>query len=74
MKQKQPQTSDKNEKNLNQVIKIDEAKIKTHLGEMVRENVEEILNTLLDAEADQFCHAHRYGRTKARKNHPVRFS
>jgi len=36
---------------LNQVIKIDQARIKSHLGEMVRETVEETLNVMLDAEA-----------------------
>ena len=33
-------------KNLNKVIKIDETKIKNHLGEMVRSTVEETLNDL----------------------------
>ena len=36
---------------MNQVIKIDQARIKSHLGEMVRETVEETLNVMLDAEA-----------------------
>ena len=36
--------------NLNKVIKIDEAKIRNHLGEMVRSTVEETLNDMLDAE------------------------
>ena len=41
--------------NLNKVIKIDEEKIHQHLGELVRGTVEETLNKLLDAEADQLC-------------------
>jgi putative transposase len=52
--------------NLNKVIKIDEEKIHQHLGELVRGTVEETLNKLLDAEADQLCNAARYERTEAR--------
>ena len=66
LQQKQQQTSDKNEKDLSGVIKIDQDQIKSHLGEMVRQNVEETLNDLLDAEADRLCHADRYERTEAR--------
>ena len=36
-----------------QVIQIDEARIRDHLGELVRGTVEETLNAMLDAEADQ---------------------
>jgi putative transposase len=53
---------------LGKVIKIDEEKIHQHLGELVRGTVEETLNKLLDAEADQLCHAARYERTEARKD------
>lgn len=51
---------------MNKVIKIDEAQIRNHLGEMVRSTVEETLNDMLDAEADQLCGAGRYERTEAR--------
>lgn len=51
---------------LDKVIKIDETKIKNHLGEMVRGTVEETLNKMLDAEADRLCNAERYERTQAR--------
>jgi putative transposase len=51
-----------------QVIQIDEARIRDHLGEMVRGTVEETLNALLDAEADQLCNAQRYERSKARQD------
>ncbi len=40
-------------KNLSNVKKINEAQIQDHLGEMVRSTVEETLNGMLDAEADQ---------------------
>ena len=58
--------SAKSEKNLSKVIKIDEARIKNHLGEMVRSTVEETLNDMLNAEADRLCNAQRYERTEAR--------
>lgn len=38
-----------------QVIRIAEARITDHLGEMVRGTVEEALNAMLDAEADRLC-------------------
>ncbi|MCO5157149.1 MAG: hypothetical protein M9945_10440 [Aquamicrobium sp.] len=46
---------------MSNVIRIDEARIKDHLGEMVRGTVEEALNAMLDAEADRLCGA---GRTR----------
>ena len=36
-------------------------RIRDHLGEMVRGTVEETLNAMLDAEADQMCGAGRSG-------------
>lgn len=68
MRIKQQQTSEQTDKHLSKVIKIDQARMKSHLGEMVRENVEEALNALLDAEADQLCQARRYERTEGRKD------
>jgi transposase-like protein len=53
---------------MGQVIQIDEARIKDHLGEMVRGTVEETLNAMLDAEADQLCGAGRYERNAGRKD------
>ena len=53
---------------LGKVIKIDEDQIQKHLGELVRGTVEETLNKLLDAEADQLCNAARYERSEARKD------
>jgi putative transposase len=49
---------------MGQVIQIDEARIRDHLGEMVRGTVEEALNAML--EADRLCGASRYERTEAR--------
>ncbi len=69
----QDSTSAPADKNLSHVIKIDEAKIQWHLGEMVRSTVEQTLNGMLDAEADQLCKARRYehteGRTDQRAGH-----
>jgi transposase-like protein len=53
-------------KNLNRVIKIDEARIHSHLDEMVRDTVQETLNKMLDAEADRLCNAQRYEHTEGR--------
>ena len=53
---------------LSKVIQIDEDQIQQHLGELVRGTVEETLNKLLDAEADQLFNAARYERTEARKD------
>ena len=57
-----------NSKDLHKVIKIDEGKIKDHLGNLVKKSVEDTLNAMLDAEADQLCNAHRYERTESRKD------
>ena len=56
------------EKPMGQVIQIDEGRIRDHLGEMVRGTVEETLNAMLDAEADQLCGAARYERSEARQD------
>ncbi len=53
---------------LDKVIKIDEAQIRDHLGKLVKGTVEETLNKLLDAEADQLYNAARYERMDSRKD------
>jgi hypothetical protein len=50
------------------VVRIDEQRIQDHLGRVVRGTVEDTLNALLDAEADQLCNAKRYERTDARRD------
>jgi putative transposase len=52
----------------NNVIRIDDERIKGHLDRVVRGTVEETLNSLLDAEADRLCNAQRYERTEARRD------
>jgi putative transposase len=56
------------EKTLSKVIKIDEARIQNHLDQMVRSTVEQTLNGLLDAEADQLCNARRYEHSDSRSD------
>ena len=50
------------------VIKIDEAQVKNHLGSLVRKTVEETLNDMLNTEAQQLCNAKRYERSDSRKD------
>lgn len=47
-------------------LRVDEGKLKNHVDEVVRSSVEETLNGLLDAEADQICRAQRYERAPER--------
>lgn len=51
------QESTEQPESLSKVIKIDEARIQSHLDQIVRSTVEETLNDLLDAEADRLCNA-----------------
>ena len=59
---------DKKGESMGEVIRIDEARIKDHLGEMVRGTVEEALNAMLDAEAGRLCGAARYERSEERQD------
>ena len=43
-----------------QIIRIDESQVENLVNRKVKESVEETLNGLLDAEADQLCGAGRY--------------
>jgi putative transposase len=47
-------------------IQVNEEEVKAHLGELVRQSVEETINGLLDAEADRLCQAKRYERKETR--------
>src|SRR5437764_3280240 len=60
--------SDDTPSRLNNVISIDDERIKSHLDRVVRGTVEETLNALLDAEADRLCNAQRYERSQARRD------
>jgi putative transposase len=50
------------------IIEFNEAAVKDHLAGMVLATVEETLNALLDAEADQLCGARRYERNAQRRD------
>jgi transposase-like protein len=52
------------------VIAINEGLIKDHLDKSVKTTVEETLNAMLDAEADQLCGARRYEHSADRGGHP----
>jgi len=53
-------------KPIGEVIQIDQGLVRKHLSEVVRSTVEETLNAMLDAEADQLCKAKRYEHTPDR--------
>lgn len=48
------------------MVQVDEAQVRSHVEEVVRRSVEETLNGLLEAEADQLCGAQRYERSPDR--------
>jgi len=48
------------------VIRVDESEIRSHVDQVVRQSVEETLNGLLEAEAEQLCQAKRYERSAER--------
>ena len=50
-----------------EIVSFDEPKLQEYLGELVRKTVEDALNALLDAEADQIANAGRYERTDERQ-------
>ena len=56
----------KNEKSIVGAIKINEKEIGDHLNQLIRQSVEDTLNSLLDAEADAICNAGRYQRSPDR--------
>jgi transposase-like protein len=51
-----------------QIVQLNEQVIKTELKELVRQSVQEVLNSLLDAEADQLTNARKYERTEQRQD------
>jgi transposase-like protein len=51
---------------LKDAIRVDAGQLRGHIDEAVRTSVEETLNGLLDAEADQICGAQRYQRSADR--------
>lgn len=54
------------ERSQGRIISIDEELVKSQLGDVVRDTVEQTLNKMLDAEADELCGAKRYVRSPDR--------
>lgn len=50
------------------IITPNEGEVKGYLDAVVKETVEETLNGLLDAEADELCRASKYERSKERRS------
>ncbi len=50
------------------VLTVDSGKVESHLAGKVRQAVEDVLNDLLDAEADERCGARRYVRSPDRQD------
>src|SRR5438876_6160578 len=48
------------------MIQVDQDQLHKHLDALVRDSVEQTLNALLDAEADELCGAKRYQRSPER--------
>ncbi len=54
------------EKSIVNAIRINEKEVGDHLNRLVRQSVEDTVNSLLDAEADAICNAGRYQRSPDR--------
>jgi putative transposase len=61
-------SEDREAAGLSNVVRIDDERIRDHLGQIVRGTVEETLNSMLEAEAERLCSAARYERTEARRD------
>ena len=59
-------SEERTSEDIQSAIKIDGDTVRGHLDELVRSTVEETLNNLLDAEADELCGAKRYERSADR--------
>nr|MBQ4456219.1 hypothetical protein [Clostridia bacterium] len=42
------------------IIQLNQEEIKSQLGDLVKQTVEDTLNAMLDAEADEITQAHKY--------------
>jgi putative transposase len=57
---------DRVNEDIRQAFKIDGDAVRGHIDESVRSKVEETLNRMLEAEADELCQAKRYERSADR--------
>ncbi|WP_286819292.1 IS256 family transposase [Desulfobacter sp. UBA2225] len=51
-----------------QIIQINEGEVHAHVDRLVKQTVEEMLNGMLDAEADRLCQARRYEHSDQRQD------
>ena len=51
---------------MREIIHLYEEEVKLELSELVRQSVQDTLNAMLDEEADEITHAHKYERTEER--------
>ena len=51
----------------NQILQVDENMLETKLDRLVSEKVEQLLNAMLDAEADEITGAAKIGRASCRE-------
>jgi transposase-like protein len=51
-----------------QIIQINEGEVQAHVDRLVKQTVEEMLNGMLDEEADRLCQAKRYERSPERQD------
>ena len=51
---------------MREIIHLNEEEVKLELSELVRQSVQDTLNAMLDEEADEITHAHKYERTEER--------
>ena len=58
--------SDDTTKELRGTIQVNERPLQGHVDEVARSSVEDTLNAMLEAEADQLCQAQRYERSPDR--------
>ena len=58
----------KMEEGMPQIIQINEGEVHAHVDRLVKQTVEEMLNGMLDAEADKLCQARRYERSPERQD------
>jgi putative transposase len=60
--------SEESQPELKGMLKLDAAKVESHLDGKVRQAVEDVLNGMLQAEADGLCNARRYERSADRQD------
>ena len=68
MKETEANASEREARIEGKIVDINEGEIRSHLDKMVLQSVEDTLNALLEAEADQICGAGRYEHSPERQD------